>query len=277
MFAILLVAALFVLYFAGQEVLRRGPVLCLWVLFAGLPILLTWFWFQVNDFDVFLWIKIYSVMFCVCWGTWLRFAPQGNNPKFLRTIALLLAANILEASVVDFLASGIAHNLNALSGALLIITLPYGARPARIDSHSRFRDLRLDLPFVWIVGYTLWNWSFVFLNYPELIVHHSAILVTALGVAAVDPQRWLQTRAATLGINLLLMATCYSKTTWIVESRGWFEGNLALVASAIAFTWLAIHGVVVGLEFGRRYARPRFTRTRDLGLFARVGHCRTLG
>ena len=66
-------------------------------------------------------------MFCICWATWLRLKSCGNRPWLLRTIGLLLAANILEATLVDWFNDGWQHKFNALSGGLLMLALPYGA------------------------------------------------------------------------------------------------------------------------------------------------------
>lgn len=60
-----------------------------------------------------------------------------------------------------------------------------------------------------IVGYTLWNWVFVYLNYPELAGHHVAVLSAALTLACLDRGLRLQARAASLGLTLLLLPNNY--------------------------------------------------------------------
>lgn len=240
---LLLISAMTLVYFGLQALLRRGRLTVLWGPFLATPLALTPFWIMTNDFDPFLWFKTYSIMFCLSWGSLLRFTSLGDKLSFRRTIAWLLAANIVEALVLDVFGHGIAHNLNAFAGILLLATLPWSKRHTRIDRASRYQDLRYDLSLSWIVGYTLWNWVFVYLNYPALTGHHTAVLAAALLMALIDHQRWLQTRAATLGLNLLCMATSYSGTLALHDATPWFDERIAILAAALAFTWTASHGL----------------------------------
>jgi hypothetical protein len=123
----------------------------------------------------------------------------------------------------------------------LIATLPFGAKQSWIDVASKHRDLRLDLSMNWIIGYTLWNWTFVYLNYPSLTGHHTIILAVALIVALCDPQRWLQTRAVTLGLNLFWMATSYSGTLSVVDANGWFTQPIANGAAIVVLCWMLVY------------------------------------
>jgi hypothetical protein len=243
MWQLSVIVAMTLLYFGMQELLRRCKLPILLGLFLLTPLILTPFWIKSNDFGPFLWIKTYSIMFCVSWGSWLRFTSGGDKALLRRTIAWLLAANILEALVLDILGTGIAHNLNALAGILLLATMPRSTMSTRIDRASRHQDIRYDVSLAWIVGYTLWNWVFVYLNYPALAGHHIAVLSAALILACIDPQRWLQTRAATLGLNLLFMATSYPGTIAVSDATGWFDERTAIIAASLSFAWLVIHAL----------------------------------
>ena len=243
MLASLTVIALIVMYLLAQEALRQCHLVCMWALFGLLPLALTPYWIHTSELDLFLWIKIYSVMFCICWGSWLRFSSQGKNPWFLWTVALLLSANILEATIVDMLRVGWAHGLNAFSGALLIVTLPFGARHTQVDDATGYCDLRFKASLPWIIGYTTWNWTFVYLNYSSYSGHHTAVLLAALIVAIGDPQRWLQVRAATLGLNLLITATSYTGMLSVIDTTSWFDAKIAIAAALIVFGWMSVHVV----------------------------------
>ncbi len=243
MLAFIIIVALIVLYFIAQEALRNSGLLCMLTLFGVVPFTLTVFWFQYEDLDLFLWIKLYTILFCICWGSWLRFTSHGTSRWFLTTISLLLAANILEAMSMDFLGSGLAHGLNVLSGLMLLVSLPYGASCVRIDIVNKHHDLRFDNCLTWIVGYTLWNWSFTYLNYTSLVGHHTAILAVALIVAIVDPQRWLQTRAATLGVSLIFTAISYSGMLSVIDTNNWYEEHIAILVASFALGWTAVHTI----------------------------------
>ncbi|TWU24718.1 DUF5692 family protein [Bythopirellula polymerisocia] len=241
MWQLLVVVVMTMVFFGAQDLVSRSRLPVLWTLFLFVPLALTPYWLKTNSFDLFVWIKIYSVMFCVSWASWLRFTPMGDKPWLRLTIAWLLVANILEALVLDIQGGGIAHGFNALAGILLIATLPFSVRHTLVDRTSQHQTLRYNVPFVWICGYTFWNWTFVYLNYPAFTGHHTAILSAALIVAWFDPQRWLQARAATLGLNLLLMATSNAGTLAVSNTTNWFNESIATVAASFALAWMTIH------------------------------------
>lgn len=239
MTVILQLFVLTILLFIAQEVFRRAGKWALWVIFFLIPLILTPFWFSVNEFDIFLWIKIYTVCFCVGWGTLMRFTSLGQKPWALGTIPLLLAANILEATVVDALGHGPAHMLNAITGVLLIARVPYGSTSVAIETTHRCRDLHLGLSRSWILGYTLWNWTFVAINYPVLAGHHIAVLGSMLIVAALDSRRWIQGRAFTLGLSLIATVTFYRSVFSTFNTSSWFDERIALVAAITALAFVA--------------------------------------
>jgi hypothetical protein len=176
----------------------------------------------------------------------VRFTRVGERPWARRAIPVLIAVNIVEATVVDLMAHGLAHGLNAVAGLALIAMLPYGRDDVRVDTAVRCRDVRVATTRGWVVGYTLWNWAFVLLNYPELAGHHAAVLAAGLVVGLTDPARWTQTRGATLGVNLLTMATCDAPMRTWLDTSGWADPRLALVVAGGAATvavWCGLRAV----------------------------------
>lgn len=243
---ILQIAALTAALFIAQEVLRHVGKWALLGLFLGVPLVLTPYWRVVNDFDVFVWIKIYTMMFSVGWGVLLRFTPLGQHRWAGNTIALLFAANILEATAVDAGTWGLAHTLNAVAGLLLVVTLPFGSQTLQIDETRRSRDLLFGVSRGWLIGYTLWNWTFVYLNYPAFVGHHTAVLLSALIVGLMNPRLWTQARGCTLALNLLVMATInHDMITWL-DTSIWFNDRLALGAAGVALAGVA--GSVIRLK-----------------------------
>ncbi len=209
MYVLLQIIAVTAILLVAQEALRRANRWAVWGVFLVMPLMLTPYWIRVNELGLFSWFKYYTVFFCVCWGTTLRFTSLGNRAWARCTIPLLLAVNISEAVTLDLCGHGRAHTLNAIAGLLLIATLPYGADSTRIDTATRWRDLHYGVGRSWVIGYTIWNWTFVYLNYPSLTGHHTAVLAAGLVVAMNDPRIWSQTRASTLGFNLLCTATSF--------------------------------------------------------------------
>ncbi|MFO0824663.1 MAG: DUF5692 family protein [Gemmataceae bacterium] len=231
------VIALTVVLFLLQELLRHAGKWLLWTLFVAVPLALTPYWISINDFDPFVWIKIYSVCACVLWGVALRFTRLGESPLARLGIPLLLAGNIFEATVVDMLTGGLAHGLNVATGVLLIAFTPYGREDTQIATESRCRDAHLGLTRGWVIAYTLWNWTFVYLNYSAYIGQHTAVLLSAALVAAFDVQLWAQARACTLGLILIGMATFDAALLSWMDTSDWSNAGVGLAAAGIAFAF----------------------------------------
>jgi hypothetical protein len=243
MYVLLQIIALTVILLLAQEALRRATRWAVWGAFLLLPVILTPYWMQVNELGLFSWFKFYTVFFCVCWGTALRFTSLGSKAWARCTIPLLLAVNISEAVVLDLCGHGVAHSLNAVAGLLLIATMPYGHDSTRIDAANCCRDLLYGTSKRWVIGYTLWNWTFVLLNYPSLTGHHTAVLAAGLIVAMFDSRRWSQTRASTLGVNLLFTATCFKGMIAWMDTSNWFDEELAIVAAGLSLVFLTSYAV----------------------------------
>jgi uncharacterized protein DUF5692 len=240
MYALLQIVAVTVVLLLAQEALRRASRWAVWGIFLVMPLVLTPYWMRVNELGLFSWFKYYTVCFCVCWGTALRFTSLGKRAWARSTIPLLLAVNILEAVAVDLLRHGLAHGLNAAAGLLLISTLTYGQDSTCIHSASGCTDLHYKTSRRWVIGYTLWNWTFVYLNYPALAGHHCAVLAAGLIVAIYDPRRWGQTRASTLGFSLLLTATFYDKMVAWMDTSIWFDEQIAVLAAAVGLAFMSL-------------------------------------
>lgn len=260
MWQLLVIALMTTAYFVVQDWLGRARLPVLWTIFFLIPLALTPYWFEVNGLGLFALVKIYTIMFCVCWAGWLRFTSMGDKPWLRRSIPLLLVANILEALIVELHGQGIAHVFNALAALLLIVTVPFSVRHVHVDRTDPHQTLRYNLPITWICGYTVWNWTFVYLNYPALTGHHTAVLSAALIVAILDPQKWLQARAATLGTNLILMATSYSSTLAVSDATSWFDESLAMAAASIAFALMTMHAL---LKFNMQPVMTLITALRE--------------
>ncbi len=229
---LLVVLVLTVVLFLLQESLRfAGP----WVaagLYLMLPAALTAYWLRANDFGLFPWIKVYTVLFCACYGSALRFTSLGERRTARGFIIVLLALNILEAAILGLIEGGLANVLNAGAAVALIATLPRNADAVRVA--GRERDLNFDLSPLWVVGYTVWNWAFVYLNYPEFAAHHVGVLTAALLVGVVNPRRWLQTRAYTLGGYFIAVTTFSPSLLGRLESSAWSDPVVGLGAAVIS-------------------------------------------
>jgi len=248
------VIALTVLLFAAQELLQRGGRWAWWLPFGLLPVALTPYWLATDDYDWFQWVKVYTIFFCCCWGTAVRFTGLATRPWARVSIPALLGANILEAVTVDALGGAGGHWLVAVAGLILVGTIPMTHRAVTIDA-GRCRDLRLSLTRGWVIAYTAWNWAFVYMNYPALLGHHTAVLAAALIVGLIDPYRWTQVRTATLALNLLTMATFDVEMVSWLDASAWFD-ETAAVGVAVAALVVTVAALSRPWEWERTHPAP---------------------
>lgn len=125
--------------------------------------------------------------------------PTKTLFKYLR--AFLLAINISEGVLGDVTLGNI---LNALTGALLIITLP------SIESlvyDKKTQRILWSTPWSWILGYSLWNFSFISSYYPELLLFHVLHVGIPLLLCLKQPYWYTQVRAITLTIAVMVLVT----------------------------------------------------------------------
>jgi hypothetical protein len=91
---------------------------------------------------------------------------------------------------------------------LLVVTLPSFRKSIQIDLDSPKKDMTYrDMNRKWIIEYSVWNWAFVYLNFPEIAGHQIAVLAASAIFGLIWPNLWLQTRGYTLGADLILLAT----------------------------------------------------------------------
>ena len=249
--------------FLVQEGLRRAGKWIAWGPFLLLPTVLTPYWVRSNQqVEIFLWVKLYTMLFGACWITGLRYTSLGRWRWPLLAVLFLLVVNVLEAVVHDLLGGRLAHYLVAISGVLLIVTLPNLLHAIRIDE-SCYQDLIYhDMTRAWIAGYTLWNAAFVYLNFPVVAGHHIAVLAAAFVVGMSDPRRWLMARTYTLAFDMILLATFREFLTDLTNTSHWltpYRENL-VAALCIGVVGICSARFIVGRGLGNRHPRAHDLR-----------------
>lgn len=264
-----LVAGLFavaVVLVSVQALFRRAGKWAAWSAFLVLPSALAPYWVWMGqtgaygDAGAFPWIKLVSLQVGACWLTALRFTGLGRSRWALGALFLMLPLNMLEAVTEDLFGGHAAHYLLALSGVLLIFSVPHPMKAIRIDRDGSYRDLHyVGMTRPWIAGYTLWNAAFVYLNFPAIAGHELAVLASAFAIGMIDPSRWLQARTFTLAADLLTMATFPGLIIPFTETSDWASPH---GENLVAGACLAIVVVYAGYIFFRRADRvvARFSR-----------------
>ena len=201
-YTLLLLVGLFV----AQEIFHRYPKFAL-----GFFSVATIIWFPcwilvIGGEDWFLVTKVLSVISGLRVLSIFRNTRLGLHKNLLKwTTYLFLVINIFEAVTRDVASGHVANYFNALAGILLIITLKK-MDSIQINTKDKSKDLSWNgMTLGWIIGYTLWNWVFVYLNLGfQGAVLHVAVLGSALVIGFTSKARWLQARAATLGLYFIV-------------------------------------------------------------------------
>lgn len=184
-----------------NHILRKNKIIA-FAIFAFLPIILTPLWISIFSGGVFVWLKIYSLIIGALWILLLRFTKLRKKRWAFWVMWGLLIINILEATITDSLTIHLANYLNVLAGLLLILTLDPLTKIC--IKKKEFNDLLWpSLSFKWIIGYSIWNITFVYLNFPETTFRHVVLLAIPLIIAYYFKGAWIQTRAFTLAIYFM--------------------------------------------------------------------------
>ncbi|MFO0765067.1 MAG: DUF5692 family protein [Patescibacteria group bacterium] len=203
-------------------------------LVAGLflPLLLTAWWVQMNQWPLFSWIKMYSIFA----GVTLLGSRYWLNKKHLYIgVSILLVLNISEAVMYDALGG---YWMNALTGLLLIAPLCTKAWH-RLHELEKNGQIHYHLTLVWILSYTCWNFAFIINHYPELVVRLSPTLLIPLAIAFVKPGKWVEYRALSFAAYYLLSAS-FDRTIRILETTAFTPWQVPFTVSGVVFALLVI-------------------------------------
>ncbi len=190
------VVILFVLM-ALNELFRRykWPTV---IFYFVLPIALIPLWSSHEVTYWFKWVKLYSVVFASVWFTLIRYTKVGNKNYAKFIAAAFLAVNIAEAVTQDFSMGYLANTLNAIAGVLSIITLS-GYKGIHADNSKEKDMVWPAMTTFWIIAYDIWNFVFVYLNFPGSAATQFLVLLSCtIPSLFIKKGTWLQARAFTL-------------------------------------------------------------------------------
>lgn len=203
----MLIAFIMIVTFFGlilaEELFRRFKLLSL-LFFVIMPLIFLPWWIDRYDLNWFFWAKMLSIITMIGLLYLCRQTKLGKNKWLYLFIWVIFLLNILEAVLFDVLSHQNLQLINVFTGIILILTIP-GPNAMQVDESSPSREFTWDIPFSWILTYTLWNWLFVYGNWPGIsAIHHIAILGSALTIAILNRKWWMEARAFTLGTYFLI-------------------------------------------------------------------------
>ena len=156
---------------------------------------------------------------------------------------IFLVVNIFEATMRDIVHGDSANYLNAFVGILLIATIEK-INTIHIDKRGDYKDLHWSgMTLSWIIGYTIWNWVFVYLNYGfQSSLAHIAVLGSALVIGLIDRERWLQARVFTLGTFFIIFHSFPQRSSNILISE--YNKQFGLITALIAIGFMLIYTAI---------------------------------
>lgn len=193
---------LFAFLVGANEICRRlkwAP----YVVFFVLPIVLIPLFLGSGFETLFRWVKLYSAVVGAVFFTLVRFNGLDRHRWARFAVAAILGINILEACTQDYSSGHLANYLNAAAGLLNIVTISRWAGIRR-DAQAPHDMLWPGMTVGWILAYDIWNFTFVYLNFPNTALFTlMLVLAPTLAALMIKPGTWMQARAYTLSIYMM--------------------------------------------------------------------------
>lgn len=197
-------------------------------------------------------LKVASVALGAAYVHALRLTRWSERPLGRALVPAILAANILEAVVAEAAEGKL---VNAAAGVLLVVALP---SPATVS--VRGGGLRYPLGGLWVAGYTLWNFTFVYGRDSHggtgafaalAVVHLLSPLLASRGAA----DRYIEARAFAL-TPLAVLRVIVPHPPFVQLSPHWYSPT---VAGALRLASLAL-AAAVALHAASRLRLPATSR-----------------
>lgn len=222
-----------------HRIVRHNQIIA-WMVFLVCPFLLLQLAIHQNS-NYFIWIKVYSVCLGAAWLLACRYTSLLQWKKALWMLWAFFALNILEAIIEGILTGNILNYINCIPGILLFFTLPT-AKEIHVDTNSPTRDLLWNTPLMWIIGYSIWNWTFLYITWPQFGLRHLIILLASLLISIRNNKLWIQSRAFILGIYLLIHFS-YDALFKPLDISVSYNFSLAMTTVIFGTIWMAIYSI----------------------------------
>ena len=236
-----------------NELFRRKKLAAIGFFFV-LPIIMIPLWSSNGVTYWFKWIKVYSAVAGSVWFIFVRFTKIGVEKWSKMIVALILSANIIEAVVQDFSMGNLPNILNGIAGVLSIVNLFYGWKEIGPDN-SKEKDMIWEkMPLLWIIAYDVWNWTFVYLNFPgSASLQFIVILSSTIPAIFIKKGIWLQARAFTLAAWFMYYFT-FPRFTESVE--------LLVPRNSIFMIGISLLSIILNLAYAIVYIKRYKSETK---------------
>jgi Family of unknown function (DUF5692) len=203
--------------------------------------------FIFNRFDgfensTFAIIKLYSVLLSAMLVWFIRYKPKTVWGRKLRVLAFSI--NIMEAVIVE-----LSHGflLNPLAGILILATIPRWETLEVEKGKLGKRKLRWNSPLVWVLAYSIWNYTFSMNLYPSLWFLNTLHILVGLALVLRDPGWYAQIRAVSLNITFSMMIAFLPAFDYVMSESDKY-GTLGSVENHGLFVFInSIFALIVAI------------------------------
>lgn len=198
---------------------------------AGLSLLV---WPNQGIVYWFKWAKLYSVVSASIFFLFMRFTKihQYRFAKFFCVI--FLGVNIAEAALQDLTMGFTPNILNGVAGVLSILTCYYGWKGIKADDSPQQDMIWPQMTTLWIIAYDVWNFVYVYLNFPASASAQLMVIIAAtIPALFIKKGTWLQARAYTLAAWFMFYFTFpefYERNLWVFPRNDTFTYSLAALS-----------------------------------------------
>lgn len=249
-----------------NEITRRSKILSV-ITYIVIPVIFTIFiWGKTESENTsgnwFAWVKTYSALAGVIGFMAIRYFKRLQKKKWVLLFpGLILSINILEAVFRDFevfsktnvvengltLIGGPWNIINGIAGILTIVTITgwFGIRVAKTKSKDM---IWADQLWFWVIGYGVWNLSYVYNCIPERAFYAGVALIFSSTLLSFFSTKgaWLQHRAQTLVLWAMFTLTFPAYDS--LDAFNIISTNSPIAKYILSISALVINLAVLGFE-----------------------------
>ena len=205
------------------------------IFFIGIAIVCSIFvWPYQGVVYWFKWAKIYSVVSAAVFFLLMRFTKLHQYQWAKMFCVFFLAINIAEAATQDFTMGYIPNLLNGVAGVLSILTCYYGFSGIKADNSPQQDMVWPKMTALWIIAYDVWNFAYVYLNFPASASAQLMVIIAAtIPALLIKKGTWLQARTYTLAAWFMYYFTFtdfYDRNLWIFPRNDMLTYSIAILS-----------------------------------------------
>lgn len=242
-----------------NEVTRRSlkasiGVFCILPVVLGMGVLLGYLGSPTGK-TWFGWVKVISALIGVYGFLLIRFTKLGKNKFAIIFPGTILALNIAEAVYREFqvfftykslttdaggilIQGGLWNIFNGMAGILCILTLT-GFVGIRVSKDQSKDMVWPDMTWLYIVGYTLWNFAYVYNCISTRAMYAGAGILLAALISEFFFKKgvWLQHRAQILSMYAMFSLTVDFQSASVFKILPTYDQNMLMLISILAFVF----------------------------------------